>query len=317
MKKVKRARKLLFKLPGQKIQQETSKRSWFAGSALCMVPEDVEFSRENVRRYYVKRLSTIMLEKLGKDDGLFCGWAINPDIPGHAAAIIVPKDIEIIRQLLSTRMLPHLKKGRAYTVTKPLIGEGVLSSSGPKWAEQRKVLDHGFVPRILGSQFDHIVETVDELSEKLLGKAGEDVEVLEEMLKTTLDVLGRVGFSYDIKGVTSSNAPLYEAFDCILSTIAYRARQPLAASLSNYQFLNHDFNQAMHTLESTVCSIIEKRKEEGIRKEQPRDLLDVMLASYMAASTNDKRTENKLIIDNIKTILFAGHDVSDYSLKTK
>lgn len=275
-----------------------------------MVPKDKPFTTENVGKYYFKRLSEIMFEELDKDDGLFCGWSLNPNIPGHLAATIIPKDIRLVRQLLSTKMMPSLAKGRAYRISEPLIGEGVLATSGHKWARQRAVLDHGFVPKILRKQFPSIVQTVDELVAKL-GDETVDVDVNEEMLKTTLDVLARVAFSYDIGGVTAKTpkeAPLYHAFDYLLSTLGIRTREPLRLLVKDINFMNQKFNKEMSVLDSTVDSIIKKRlsDEGGINKENPRDLLDILLDSEL----RDDNSGNKVIIDDIKTVLFAGHDTT-------
>ena len=286
------------------------KRFSVFGSALAMIPPDVEFSRENLQKNYFIRLMDILYNELGEDDGLFCAWSFNPDIPGIARAVLIPKDIKLVRELLSTKMLPYLVKGRAYDLAGPLIGEGVLSSSGEAWARQRAVLDHGFVPKILKMQYDAIGRTVDELVAKLARKNGEDVEVVEEMLKTTLDVLGRVAFSYDIGGVTASpekGAPLYDAFEVITTTISKRYNQPLAVLLKDIGFLNREFDTQMVVLNTAVEDIISARLKEGINPKKPRDLLDVMMNSPLKT---DGDSHNKCIVDNVKTILFAGHDTT-------
>lgn len=298
------------KLPGQSIQAEVRKKFWLFGSGVAMIQRDLEVTPENIRRNYFIRLMEILYDELGEDDGLYCAWSFNPEIPGVARAILIPKDILLVRELLSTKMLPYLVKGRAYDVAKPLIGEGVLSSSGPQWARQRAVLDHGFVPSILQMQYAAIGRTVDELVAKLERRNGEDVEVVEEMLKTTLDVLGRVAFSYDIGGVTATpeeGAPLYDAFDEILTALARRTSGPMEILLKDIGFLNRRFDSQMAVLDNAVEEIINARVKEGLNKESPRDLLDVMLNSPLRA---DGDTHNKLIVDNIKTILFAGHDTT-------
>ena len=275
-----------------------------------MVPKDKPFTTANVGKHYFRRLSEIVFEELDKNDGLVCVWNLNPNIPGHASVSIIPKDIRLVRQILSTKMLPSLEKGRAYRISSPLIGEGVLATSGHKWARQRAVLDHGFVPSILKKQFPFILKTVDELVAKL-GDEDVDVDVNEEMLKTTLDVLARVAFSFDIGGVTaqtSEEAPLYHAFDYLLETLGIRAREPLRLLTKDIAVFNQKFNKEMAVLDSTVEQIIKKRlgQSEAIDPKNPKDLLDVLLSSEL----RDDAGGNQIIIDDIKTVLFAGHDTT-------
>jgi hypothetical protein len=55
--------------------------------------------------------------------------------------------------------------------------------------------------------------------------SGKEVDLFQEMLGLTLDVLGRVAFSHDFGSVTHASAedsPLYSAFKVIITTLAGR-----------------------------------------------------------------------------------------------
>mmetsp|Transcript_16258 Transcript_16258/g.19739 ORF Transcript_16258/g.19739 Transcript_16258/m.19739 type:complete len:330 (-) Transcript_16258:166-1155(-) len=135
------------------------------------------------------------------------------------------------------------------------------------------------------------------------------------MLKTTLDVLGRVAFSYDFGSVTAATkdeAPLYNAFDTILYGIAARVRNPSLHVLRKVPFLPHNrkMNKSLNHLFETIRKIIRSRVDK--KNAVPQDLLDIML-SEVDPDSKSKLTQRE-IMDNIATLLFAGHDTTAAAL---
>lgn len=141
---------MLLKLPSRSSEQGRASKQWpIIGDFFSFLPPGVEFTFDNMKQNICKELTNYMHNQLPKEDGLIVAWFINPSVPIQAEAVLIPKDIELIRELLSSRMLSALQKGVPYKISEPLLGESVLATSGAKWAKQRAVLDHGFVPTIM------------------------------------------------------------------------------------------------------------------------------------------------------------------------
>lgn len=149
----------------------------------------------------------------------------------------------VIKYILSLKGHQQFKKGHIYSIAEALVGKGVMSTDGPVWHKQRKLVEKGFRLKTLELAVDATQHTMRDLY-PLWDKACEansSVDVLGDMLKVTMDVLGHVAFSYNFGSVRAGNmtvdtdggaetgeklgAPLYEAFRVILWELTHRCRQ--------------------------------------------------------------------------------------------
>eukprot|EP00924_Labyrinthula_sp_SR-Ha-C_P001287 augustus_masked-scaffold_7-processed-gene-19.97-mRNA-1 protein AED:1.00 eAED:1.00 QI:0/-1/0/0/-1/1/1/0/436 len=227
-------------------------------------------------------------------------------------------DMDLIRQLTSSKNLRNVKKGITYKIAAPLIGRGILSvpTYGSSWEHQRNILDKGFAEQIIASNCFEIKEVGKDLVERITFLLGEknvvEVNIIEEMLKTTIDVLGRVAFSYDfgsLKAKETKDAPLFSAFDVILNTLQMRMRNPLLSRTSWVPTeQNNNFNKAMNKLVSVVDNVITGRKTS--KSTRDRDLLDILLLP----DDKGRKLTDLQISENIRTMLFAGHDTTAAAL---
>ena len=148
-------------------------------------------------------------------------------LPFHKMCFVVIFGNDKVKELLSSKAMSHLSKGFGYEVCASLIGDSVLSTSGEVWHTQRKVMEKGFTDEMMSKAMPRIVQTVSEMAEKWEEQfLHAPVIVHEEMLKLTMDVLGRSVLNYDFNSVTAATtdeAPLYNAFNIILSTLNQRA----------------------------------------------------------------------------------------------
>jgi hypothetical protein len=106
-----------------------------------------------------------------------------------------------------------------------LIGEGILSSpDSESWKNQRKIAQTGFRLNILEEAVRHTRNVCCSLFSRwdAIAALGQPLELYAEMLKVTIDTLGKVGFSHEFNSVTATrtkDAPLYHTFDIILKTM--------------------------------------------------------------------------------------------------
>ena len=310
-------RALLQALPGP-----SCKEFGLLGTVTSLVPDGVELNDDNLRTYFIQSLEKAISTPEQKNEGLIRLWVLNENLPCSCVAKVFVYDIAVARQVLQSKTLDYYEKGNSYKISRPLIGDGVLSSSGPKWAHQRPFLEKGFKTDLLKRNMSRIVLTAKEHCDRvnnIIG-TGTPINVVEEMLKVTLDVLGRVAFSHDIGSVTApttADAPLYHVFENIIKELENRCRNPLK-NLARHLPLENNFifDRDMKKLDLFVDALIDKRLSKDEEEKREMDLLDVMMAGLTEAeqvdgTSNLTRTEMK---DNIKTMLFAGHDTTASAL---
>ena len=165
-----------------------------------------------------------------KDVGMINIPLLTPEvdrlIPFNTICFLTIFGNDKVKEILSSKSMSKLSKGTAYEISHSLIGDSVLSTSGKAWHAQRKVIEKGFTDEMMNKAVPRIARTVHEMLEKWERTSlGEPVKVHEEMLKLTMDVLGRSVLNYDFHSVTASttdDAPLYNAFNTILNTLNTR-----------------------------------------------------------------------------------------------
>eukprot|EP00924_Labyrinthula_sp_SR-Ha-C_P006870 augustus_masked-scaffold_8-processed-gene-3.11-mRNA-1 protein AED:0.13 eAED:0.34 QI:0/0/0/1/1/1/3/0/1415 len=215
-----------------------------------------------------------------------------------------------MRELTSAKMMSKLDKGTSYKIAEPLLGNGAFRATGLSWHDQSLALNKGLNEQVMRKQIPALEKTASDLVLKLQQSvsAERDVDLFEVMLQTSMDALCRIAFNFEmgcLKARNADEAPLYSDFNTILHTLQKRIRAPY---LHYTRFLptkeNLLFNKAIESLNSTVLDLIAKRREENklkLKSKEPSDLLDALLCSNL---------DEKLIVDNLKNVLFAGHDTT-------
>lgn len=194
-------------------------------------------------------------------------------------------------------------KGRTFDKTKPLLGEGLLTSEGEFWRRQRRLIQPMFNRQRIGSFLPVMVAVVEEM----LGRwrrfpPGEVVDISREMARLTLEIISRVMFS---TGLTPDEADtvsqvmpelMRETNRRISSLTGLRERLPLPGVIR--------YRRSIQALEQILYRLIEERRRSG---EDHPDLLGMLLAAREAgqAAMSDRQ-----IRDELMTIFLAGHETT-------
>lgn len=125
------------------------------------------------------------------------------------------------------------KPSRVRKALSDLLGNELLTAEGHTHKKQRKALNPSFSPAAVRGMIPVFYDKAYELKAKLLGiiegdeteqasptpckeedevEGGKKIDVMKYLGKTTLDVIGIVGFSYDFKALSEPRNELSEAY---------------------------------------------------------------------------------------------------------
>lgn len=215
---------------------------------------------------------------------------------------------DYIKHILQDNYSNYSKRTRGWNKLRPLFGEGLLTSDGPQWLQQRRTMQPGFHHRRIQHFFDLFVKEANALVEswRPLAKQGKAVNVSDEMMGITFRIVTSTLFSEDLKGdVTTVGSALDTILHCASDDYAKIIDFPFW-----FPTLNHlKAKRALRELDEIVYPIIRKRRES---KEPKHDLLSMLMAMRdpeTGVSLNDKELR-----DQIMTIFMTGHETTAVSL---
>ncbi len=196
---------------------------------------------------------------------------------------------------------PGLRSVRSFA------GDGLFTSFSeePNWGKAHRILLPAFSQRAMRGYFDMMVEVADALVGKWEGRAGEDVNVPDDMTRFTLDSIAIAGFGYRFNSFSNDALdPFLESLataliECMNKTTRLPIQQRFAGK-SKARLA--DAIATMNTLVDTVIAERRAHPTDG------GDLLNLMLTA------RDPETGETLDDLNIRyqilTFLIAGHETT-------
>ncbi|MEJ2262750.1 MAG: cytochrome P450 [Anaerolineales bacterium] len=211
---------------------------------------------------------------------------------------------EHIQQVLQSNNRNYTKDTFQYNMLRTVTGNGLLTSDGPFWLRQRRLVQPAFHrQRIL--EFGGIIT---DATQKMLEswKRGASsiahVDIDAEMMRLTLEIIGKALFSVDLSGEAGE---ITQAVLTALDHIIYRSRHPFSPPLSVPTQRNRRFKEAMRRLDQAVYAIIQQRRPKSLPNAQV-DLLSILLQA------RDEKTgeamDDRQLRDEVITLIIAGHE---------
>jgi len=184
-------------------------------------------------------------------------------------------------------------KGVGVERIRVLLGNGLMASEGERWRKQRRMLQSGFHKPKITSFFPVYFQQATELAGRWLSAArqGQPVDITEAVSETTLLAVLQALFSEDLSRLQQERG--YNPFQ-LVSTDSTRDLR---------------FAMKFRALGKLVQEVMDIRRHEN---RFPTDLLShCMLARDKTSGTP---MPDKLLIDEILTLIVAGHETTAASL---
>ncbi|MFC4146087.1 cytochrome P450 [Micromonospora mangrovi] len=201
----------------------------------------------------------------------------------------------------------NYRKGIGLVHARRALGDGLLTSEGELWHEQRKVIQPAFRARRVAEQAGTIAEEADRLVARLrdAARAGRPVEVTDALTELTLGVLGRALLNADLSRFPGIGASFAAVQDQAMFELATLSTVPTWVPLPKQR----RFRRARAHLQSVVDQLVREHDDGG---DPENDVLSRLIAS--AAKEADPRVGRIRIRDELVTLLLAGHETTASTL---
>jgi cytochrome P450 len=195
-------------------------------------------------------------------------------------------------------------KSDAYRAIQLFLGNGLLNSEGDFWRRQRKLAQPAFhkqrLALLVGLMNRTTLETLQRWEQH---KPGQPVNISEEMMKLTLEIVSESLFSADVKRhldhISDSLTTIIDfAYDSIGSYIHIPLKYPTPRNLK--------FKRAVNQIESLIYEIIDRRKDAKMGEHL--DLLGMLMEAQDEES--GEKMNSRQVRDEVTTIFMAGHETT-------
>jgi cytochrome P450 len=215
---------------------------------------------------------------------------------------------DYIKHILQDNYSNYSKLTRGWNKLRPLFGDGLLTSYGPKWLQQRKTMQPAFHLQRIKNFVSVFIDETNALVEswRPLAKNGKLIDVSEEMMGLTFRIVTKTLFSEDLGNEVDT---VYWALTQILHCASegyYRLIDfPLWVPIPR----NHRARAGLQALDKIVYDLIEQRRQRGSSQS---DLLSMLME--VKDPDTDKRMTDEEIRDQVMTIFMTGHETTAVAL---
>lgn len=224
---------------------------------------------------------------------------------------------EAVRQILVDHQDDFRREARLLKIFASVQGKNVLTTEGPDWQRQRRILTPGFAPkRIAGYMTLMASAAADSIREELPTKQGSCAVVDVDFLTTriTMDVMLRTLFSH---AATKAEAL---RISIAIRALSKQSMREIYWAFVPPKWLPYPGRAAKLMHIQTIKSLIESHISARISgrsalDESEQDLLDMLLAARDSSSPNTAaKLSTQEIHDNCFVLFGAGFDTSSSAL---
>ncbi len=213
-----------------------------------------------------------------------------------------------VKRVLQDNSENYGRQTRGFQALRMTLGNGLITEDGAFWRRQRRLAQPAFHKARLAAFGAIMGQAASELTDRLVAQADprRPLDIVPELSRVTLAILGRSLFSLDLAGAADSVGRalvvvLRHTIDTVQSIIPVPRALPTPA--------NRRFAAALRTLDKVVLDSIAERRRDGVDR---GDLLSMLLAAR-DEETGEGMTDRQLR-DEVMTLMLAGHETTAMNL---
>eukprot|EP00250_Pteridium_aquilinum_P016970 c23387_g1_i1 orf=189-1883(+) len=227
-----------------------------------------------------------------------------------------------VEHMLKTNFHNYGKGKFAYEIQQEVFGDGIFSVDGMEWKQQRKIASYEFASKSL-KEFCELAfrEKAIKLANFLIleSKEGNCVDMQDAFLRLLFDSYCRIGFGWEVatlqKAPPAEQLSFVNAFDDCNAMMFARYVDPLW-KLKRWLKVGKEvkFAKDVGTLDNTVFSFIEQRRNEALKGDKISDKSDLLSRFLALSEGNSKQYTDQQIRNIILNFMVAGRDTTALTL---
>jgi cytochrome P450 len=221
-------------------------------------------------------------------------------------SVFLVSDPADIKRVLQDNADNYGRKTRSVEALKETLGNGLLTTTGPPWWRNRRLAQPSFHKQRLAGFAGIMASSSADFVERLAGAGGAAFDIVPELSRLTLRILGRCLFERDLTDEADAvggalQVVLHHTIDKLAALFPLPGVVPTPRNLR--------FRAALRALDRVVLSLIAERRRDGADR---GDLLSMLLAAR-DEDTGEGLTDRQLR-DEVMTLLLAGHETTAMAL---
>ena len=218
--------------------------------------------------------------------------------------IVVLSDPNTVRSILNNR--PH--KFRRNTTIEHVFSDlglnGVFSSEGEAWSNQRQIINQVFTPSQLSQSYPVIIKTANRLLDNFQHyiKLGCGADIQAMMQRYTLDISTQLTLGLDAN-ILKEDSELQNTLTTLLPTINRRLKSPILYWRYVKTKSDKELVSGLDKLKTQFSQLIKEAEQDVKRKKAPNNTLEAMI---MARNEGNISLTHDQIFSNIINLLLAG-----------
>jgi len=223
---------------------------------------------------------------------------------GVVRNLFVVSSPSLLHEALVAKQASFGKSPGLTVFLKPVLGDGLLSSSNEDHPRQRKRLAPVFAPKRIALYAETMTTIARAFTDALAD--GQTFELTEAMMALTLEVVGKTLFDADVTGDASEvGEAVTTAMEVTMSQMgSVLPIPPVIPTPANLRY-----RRAVARLDAVIYRIIEDRRRDG---RDHGDVLSVLLATRDEA--DGTAMTDRQVRDEAMTLFTAGHETTANAL---
>lgn len=209
---------------------------------------------------------------------------------------------DLIRQVMVTDS-HNFQKPLMLRINRLVFGNGLLTGEGELWRRQRRLVQPAFHHERIAGYAETMVSSAGELIE--VWKDGEVRDIHEDMMRITLQIVGRTLFGADAE---RDSEDVDRAFRVVLERFVAHLRSVIPVPESLPTPRNLRLRRAVRRLDRIIYGYVAERRTNG---EDRDDLLSMLLH---ARDDDGSGMSDQQLRDELMTVFLAGHETTAVAL---
>ena len=213
-------------------------------------------------------------------------------------------DPALIETVLVTNHRNFVKHRFFWRHVTTLFGQGLLTSEGAHWVQQRKLIQPAFHRDKINGYGAVMVERTEDMLDGW--KDGQTRDIHADMMLVTMEIVARTLFGGDVDEADAR--AVSDAFNVTIDQIAIRFRRPF--KIPNWIPIpaNRRFNRSIRDLDRLMYRFIRDRRSTSERGD---DLLSMLIDAKDEAG---EAMSDRQLRDEAITLFLAGHETTAIAL---